>query len=289
MNDTRNLLRRLLKLYPVKVVKHHFDPENSGQADMIAEIVANNTEATIKAFAYSNHNYTKQHIFLYRLNQQFNINTFNRRDFPFEIVNETITDGGYRFKLLPLVDFNVVIKAVDYEDATIKFIQPVTVYVKNHDLIIQTTIMEKNISSYFPANQRVIDVKKENSEDFIIGQLLNYWNNQNIVNQNDINRGVKHLWENNLIDSKFAKWKKDRSTTTESMDEEYTLKDQYPDVYQNLMRSPLNKTVFKYKGDDDDFPKHFTADPSDGTLNFATYPETQNQIENVISKILSNN
>lgn len=288
MNSPKNLLSRLLKLYPVRMLKDSFGPENSSQVDIIPEIIGSNTEDAIKSFACQNHNNTKQHIFLYKLDSNFNRANFIENDFPLHIEDESLNEGIYKFRLLPIIDFNVVILN-PFEETTLKFYQPVTVYVHNNDLIIQTTIMEKNIDSYFPGGRRVVDVKKANSDDYIVEKVVEYFNGRYNVTLNDLNRGIKALWRNDLIDSKYAKWKKERSTTTEAMDEEYTLKEQYPEVYENLMLSPLGKTVFKYKVNDDLIAKHFTADPTRGSLSFATYPENHNQIDNVIIQILSDN
>jgi hypothetical protein len=288
MNSSIDLLSRLLKLYPVKLIKNFFNPESSNQAEIIPEIIGANTEKAIKDFACENHDSTKQHIFLFTLNNKFIKDNFVEGDFPFSIDTQLLTNNVYKFKLLPVIDFNVVILN-PFEEATLKFYQPVTVCLNDKHLIIQTTIMEKNMDSYFPEARRVVDVKKANSEEYIVEKILEYFSIQYTVTKNDLNRGIKDLWRNDVIDSKYAKWKKERSTTTEAMDEEYTLKEQYPEIYENLMLSPLGKTVFKYKLDDDLIIKHFTADPTKGWLSFATYPENQNQIDNVINKILSSN
>lgn len=50
MNSNRNLLKRLLKLYPIKVVKEYFQ-ETGNFADAIESITGNNTQQSIKDFA----------------------------------------------------------------------------------------------------------------------------------------------------------------------------------------------------------------------------------------------
>ncbi len=82
---------------------------------------------------------------------------------------------------------------------------------------------------------------------------------------------------------------KNRSTTTETMDESYTLKSQYPEVFQTIINAPLNKTIFKYLNDDELLPEHFTIDPSVGLISLPTFPKQLNQHQNVVREILSNN
>ncbi len=73
------------------------------------------------------------------------------------------------------------------------------------------------------------------------------------------------------------------------MDENFTFREQYPADYEILIKSPLNKTIFKYKKDDGVFVDHFTADATKGMLSIVVFPETPKQITNVIDKILSGN
>jgi len=289
MNSAKNLSQRLLKLYPVKALKEFFDPDTTTQAEQIPEIVNGHPFNKIKNFALDNYNLTKQHIFLFKLNKKFVRSKFNSAGFPIPVDQELIQHGGHSFKFLHKVDFDTTVLN-PYEQVTISFYQPIIFSFRNDDLIIQATILEKNMDSYFSIGRRVVDSIKQNGEGIVISDILDFVRKSGYqASSNDLNKGIKALWENKVIDSKYAKWKKDRSTTTEVMDEEYTLRDQYPEVYKALIKSPLNKMIFKYKLADQTLCNHFTVDPTGGTLNVTIYPETPNQIENVIREILSNN
>jgi len=175
------------------------------------------------------------------------------------------------------------------EDITLNFYQPFFVTLKQKCLIIQATILEKNFSSYYP-NRRVVDVKKVNGEEeYVIPKILSFFAHRYSIEICDLNKGIKQLWAKDIIDSQYIKYKRNRSVSTETMDENYTLKQQYPDLYEAITSTPINKTIFKYLGKDQLLPDHFTADPSKGELSVSLFPIHIKQVPNVIDKVLSGN
>lgn len=287
MNTQKDLAKRLLKLYPVKVVKDEFGMDGQLQSDIIEEIVKTSLPATIQNFALNNFNRTKQHIYLFALNKRFNKSTFDKNNFPTKIVKEVKDDNGYHFYCIPHVTFKTTVNN-PFEELDLKFIQPLLVSINEKLLIIRATIMEKNIGHYFTSDRKVIDIVKSTTTDYT-DVIVKHLSSEYVISTYDINKGIKHLWEKDKIDSRYAKWKKDKSTTTETMDEDYTLKKHYHAIYLDLIKSPLNKMVFKYLLGDGVFCDHFSADPSSGQISIPLYPGNANQITNVINEILANN
>lgn len=288
MNTNTDLLGRLLRLFPVKFIKTHFNVTDVVQDDIIASIIQHNTQTVIKNFALNYINNTKQHIYLFSLNKNFNRNKFDATSFPLSIVKEVASGTSYEFRCLPIVDFNAVILN-PFEEPVVKYYQPTVISITGKQMIIQCTILEKNLLYLFGKNRKVVDLTKANDEEKMIYEVVSYFEQEYGVIVTDINKGVKKLWDTDIIDSKFAKWKKTRSSATEAMDEGYTLKTQYPELYTNLISSPLNKTIFKYLHSDDKFCPHFTADATKGQLSVPLYPDTEHQIKNIINEILANN
>ena len=145
-----------------------------------------------------------------------------------------------------------------------------------------------HLDVYKRQDRKVIDIVKSTTTDYT-DVIVKHLSSEYVISTYDINKGIKHLWEKDKIDSRYAKWKKDKSTTTETMDEDYTLKKHYHAIYLDLIKSPLNKMVFKYLLGDGVFCDHFSADPSSGQISIPLYPGNANQITNVINEILANN
>ena len=286
MNTEKNLSKRLLKLFPVKILKDHFKPESVSE-ELFDEVVSKNIKANIDAFAYGNLEYTKQHIYVYNFGTTLDVLNINYTSFPLPIVNKSSSAGEVSIVISPIVDFKVILSN-PFEETVLKFNQPFKIVLSDKHLVFYVTILEKKINSYFQNDRQVLNIEKINDENFILEQICNYFDRNNPM-VCDLNKGIKRLWDSDSVDCKYAKWKKDRSTTTETMDEDYTLKSQYPDVYQNLISSPLKKMLFKYIKEDDLFPEHFTIDPSVGQISIPIFPKTSNQNGNVVKTILSNN
>jgi hypothetical protein len=280
LNTKRQLLSRLVGLFPVKLIKDHFKLD-------VKEVAATLPEKDVAGYCYANLSATKQHVYIYKLDKQFDINTFKQSDFPLEIILSSSDNITYTFICNATVTFNVILKD-PYSESKIKFIQPISIKLKNKHLIIQATILEKSIASYYPG-QHVIDSSREVAEEITITEIRTFFEQNYKVPYCDLNKGIKAIWDKEIIDSKVVKYKKNKSTSTESMDEGYTVKKQYPDVYKELTKGPINKTLFKYLLEDDILVDHFTADPTWGRLSIAVFPKNPNQINNVIETILSSN
>lgn len=288
MNSSADLLQRLLKLYPVKVVKGQFDVDSTTQAEQLPEITSKYSERAIVDFAIDNIGYTKQHTYIFRLDSNFSKAGFVRASFPIEV--KKAFDDGNNFIIIgfPVVEYDIALLD-PYREVTLQFYQPTRITINERTVVIQTTIMEKKPVHYFPASVKAVELRKRNDEEAFINHILTYFRLNYRIEPCDINRGVKKLWEDDIIDSKHVRFKKATSMTTEAMDEGYTVKVQYPDIYTQITTSPLSKTVFKYLKDDDAFSRLFVADPSLGQLSMAIFPEHPNQTWNVINEILRNN
>ena len=286
MNTERDLTKRLIKLFPVKLLKEHFNSEQVSE-DLFNDILNKNIKSVIDAFAYVNLENTKQHIYVFDLGFSINRQNLNLSAFPIPIIKQSTINQETIIIISPIVDFRVILSD-PFEEVILKFHQPIQIVLKDTHMICYATILEKNMSSHFTDNRRVLNVEKVNDESFILEQICNHFS---ILNPSpcDLNKGIKYLWANDYVDSKYAKWKKDKSTTTETMDENYTLKTHYPDVYQGLINAPLKKMIFKYIKDDKLFPEHFTIDPSVGEISIPLFSNHINQNQNVVREILSNN
>lgn len=286
MNRQRDISKRILRLFPVKVLKEHFNTTNVSD-ELFNEILNGNTKAMIDNFCYINLEHTKQHIYIYNIAEAPTQNNLNLNLFPIDIVHQTNLNGVTSITVSPIVDFRVILTN-PFEETTLLFHQPIQIVLSNTHLIFYATILEKNMSDYFDQNRKVINAEKVNGELSIIEQVCAHFAHLKPTIC-DLNRGIKQLWANDTVDSKYAKWKKDRSTTTETMDENYTLKSQYPDVYQNLVNAPLRKMIFKYLRDDEVLQDHFTVDPARGQISIPLFSKNANQNKNVVREILSNN
>lgn len=284
MNSEAQVLYRLLKLFPVKLVKEYFQINKSGEA-LYEDVLNGNIPSIIYDFAYSNLDRTKQHIYIFDIDNRDRNILLDR--FPFQIVNNRDVNGSKQLIINPLINYNTVLGS-PFEQVVINFHQPIKLEITDKHLIFFVTIVEKNIKNYVEEGRKVYNVEKTNDEFEVMKAITDFWSSKR-PRLCDLNKGLKKMWDDDIIDCKYAQWKKSKSTTTETMDENYTLKSQYLEVYQGIVTAPLKKTIFKYLPDDGNMPEHFTADPGIGQISIPLYPKSLNQNQNVVKKILSNN
>lgn len=128
MNTERNLSKRLLKLFPVKMLKEHYNSEHVSD-ELFDEVLNNNIKAVIDTFAYVNLEHTKQHIYIFDLATAVNGQNLNLAAFPLTIINQTITNNETSIVISPVVDFKVIL-ANPFEEVILKFHQPFKIALK---------------------------------------------------------------------------------------------------------------------------------------------------------------
>ncbi|KIC01698.1 hypothetical protein OA88_12635 [Flavobacterium sp. JRM] len=283
MNSETNLLKRLLKSYPIKVLKDVFDIRGLNQKNVIDEILVSNNHEIIKTFIFNNFSFLRQHIYVYDINGTINNNWICDQDL---LYNQNIVNQNNR-------TINLFFKATYQVFSTetnglmdVFFYKPVQIRLNNNKLIISINIQERDIANLFPTRSFLI--KKDMSDHDILTHIIEKMPLTANLVKTDINRGIKQLWEEDFVDAAFVQFKKASSTSTESMDENFTLKVKSPEEYQRLVNEPLQKNVLKILGSDV-IISHFTTEPGIGKLSFTKFPETLDSIPDLVDLILSKN
>jgi hypothetical protein len=286
MNTNRDLLKRLLHLYPVTTVRDKFNV--SGSADeVVEEITGNKTAAAIKSFAIEHLLLTKQNVYLFTLNRTFRTNQIGT-DFPYSIEGARTHQGETQYLLLPKITYAVYLSdPTDKQEIT--FVQPVLMRFSGTRMIIHFTKLKKDVKSYFPMDRQPKLASADNDEEQTLSDIIAYLSDYYTVAATDINAGVKHLWDIDDIDCNKIQQRNPHSVRVETMDEQMTFKEKYHQEYQKIILTPLGKSIWKYLKDDDYFCPTFTLDPTLGQIGFSRFPSDVNQVENVINKILANN
>lgn len=289
MNTQNDLLKRLLKSYPVKVIKDHFDISGENQDEAIETIVQDNSTIEIQNFSFSHFNYTKQHIYIYKFQNPYTPAALNLSYLGHITIKQDVSANKLQIFCLVKINFTVIVShAGAINEVDLEFHQPLMIEATKDYLIFRFTVLESKLAPYFPQNASLYSPTKIVDEKSITSEIL-----ANFIASDpqkaDLNKGIKAMWEDNLIDSKEVKFKKTKSVSRETMDEDKLVKVEYPDVYAELMKSPLNKTIFKYLNNNDDLCGHFTCDATNGEVNIPLYSKNTSQVESTINEIITKN
>lgn len=289
MNNSRDLVKRLLHLLPIKIVKEHFSVTGNAE-EVIDEVSGSNTSATVKSFIFDNLRATKQNIYLYTLSSRFNRSTFDISTIPYTLEKEVIAPSNeYNFYFLPRTSYSVYLSDPTDKESLVFFL-PVLIRIKQKALTIHFTKLEKKINTYFPPNRLAKPAEIQNDEDKVLREILTAFSDINYSSQpTDINAGVKHLWAIDAVDCHKIQWRKSHSVSTEVMDGTLTFKQKYPTEYTTIIQTPLENSIWKYLLTDERLCEKFSINPTKGTVSITQFPKDINQVNNVINKILENN
>jgi hypothetical protein len=289
MTTEKDIAFRLLKLYPIKVIKDYFSLKSVKQDQLITNIVEKNNFDVLKKFGCENISYTKQHVYL------FNHNIKNLSKLPDSLFtereiykcNKISTEVNYFYFLKTA--YSVILLSKSIEPVKIPFVVPLRVSINKDILCIAFTKIEKNISSYLASESQIHNNGKDMDEENICEQIITKLNLLGKVEICDINKGIKKIWNSDFIDAISVKYKDSCSTNSVAMDEEFTYKEKYPNEFQQTMNDPLKKTVFKIIDPKIFTGTRFTVEPCEGRINFPTFAKQIDEKEYVIRKILENN
>jgi hypothetical protein len=105
----------------------------------------------------------------------------------------------------------------------------------------------------------------------------------------DLHKGTKKLWQGGFMDSVRVDYKKPMSKASETMDEDKTIKEHDPDLYEVLQTSPLLNSISAIRPDQNCTVSVFSAKPGQGYLAFLRYSEKKGDTDFVINEILRHN
>jgi len=290
MNTPKEIYSRLLKLFPVQSLKDFYTISGS-QIDLVQHVSSRNTIDNMNTFLNSHLTLTKQHIFVYshsnRNYSRVNSNVFSDCA---TVIGESNSVNKKTFSLLFDVEFQLSVTG-QIEEVSIKYKWPVRVTITPTNVIIHVTIFERNpAASEFPDNRKVFVIERSITEDEIVSKIMESLNRFSALESCDINNGVKHLWAIDVIDARFAEYKKANSISSETMDAAFTIKAHERALYEQIILTPLREIVFEFMGTHkNENIRYITIDPSLGKINVSIYPDDVNQIDNIIERILQNN
>ncbi len=284
INSESEIITRTLQAFSVNDLKEIFNIDSSIrlQKDVIYNILKGNNEKSIKNLLFKNFSLLKQHIYFYELQGEVPNDLLLKHPF---LCDTEVKQRGHTIYHFLFVEQYGIFNVDTSKIHSITFHRPVKVEVKGLKAIISVNILERDLSSIL--NARAINVNRKSNDNDIINSITTFDKSLFFIKE-DLNKGVKYLWTNDYIDAYKVKFKKSKSTSSETMDEDHLVKKQMPELYAEIMKSPLDTTVFKYLKSDE-YVKHFTANPREGIISFNTFPNSNNGIDEIIKLIVKNN
>ena len=285
VNTPEKLNERLLSLYPVALLRSYFEPEQRGKEDVVEELVAKTTQTQINEFVASQMGCTKQHVYLLEPPAGGELpNDFQLGVASAEIVQAPHGNDEIIYALKVSYEVTLRDPPEQLEIQTLQFKQPLSISVWPSAVVVRFTMLEKDLRFHFRERRPAV-AAPSTSEESVLAMIRS----QLACEPMDINAGIKTLWNADVIDAIHLRYKRDLSTSTETMDEEHTLKAEYQDRYEEAMEAPLLRSAFRFMDTTSTSVKHFSTDPTAGSVTFSSYTDDPGHTENVLREIVANN
>jgi len=284
LNSENDITKRMLEAFSVNSLRSIFTIDTSirSQNDVISEVLKRNTISSINNILFTNFNLLKQHVYFFETKGVFPNNYLEEHPDIFNITKKSSGHKIYYFLFKENYNFfNVASNKIQ----VLTFARPVKLEIKKLVATVSVNILERNVGSIL--NTKILNLQRTLSDKNILDSITTH-DHKITYFKHDLQKGIKYLWENDVIDALKVKFKKSKSTSSEVMDEEHLLKVQYPDTYNEIISSPLDTTIFKYI-EDSDLVRYFTANPREGYISFSTYPTSTDGIDKIVQMIFQNN
>lgn len=272
-------LARLLELFPVSRLREVWSAlakDAKTKTELCKLIAGQRSYSSLTNFVDGQFGCTKQHVHVFSRDGSV--------DLP-----ETITDGervktvATRHLYLAAVERGVLMEDPPERD-TITFLWPIRIELPAHYMVVRFVVLEKNLAAYFPRKAYPTD-RGITEQDVLQGLKSDLPN----IAPADLTKGIKKLWRDGFMDGFHAKYKTPDSVASETMDEEKGIRENKPELFKTLMKSPLTQMIFNIDPEEKLTLRSFSADPSLGTLAFHTYSANAGDTDRVIRDILQNN
>lgn len=284
-NSDLEIKKRLLKAFSVDSLKMVFNLTHSKerQAGLINNIVNSHNASILNNIIFDNFSLLKQYVYTYETNLVLNDNWLDKH--PNFINHQLISNSHSIFNLLiPIkyIGYNQTKKYMDEFD----FLVPVQLHRRKKILTIHINILERDISTITP--DKIIGASRNINDDIILADIIKFAN-PILLYKYDLNKGIKKLWEDDEIEAIKVKFKKEKSTSQEIMDESNLgIKKEMPKEYAELIKTPLRHTTFRLIKQKN-LVNFFVIDPTTGIFNFSVFPPYSEGINDLIDLVLSNN
>lgn len=270
--------KRLLELFPVKSLRKTF--QSKGAKDEICSAAAADPHPPqikkIAEFVDNQFTCCKQHVYVFLAEENTTLPAAVMEGE--KILEGPVHDGCSHALYTSRVTYDIVLRD-PLGETTLDFLWPIKIELRPLYLIVRFVVLQKNASSYFDCPIYVAG--KNLDEKSILGDIIGG------LKPADINKGIKKLWSDGVIDSTRGLFKKPHSTTEEIMDEEMGIKANNPDLYAIMQESPLYTSLFEV-ADAQNSIREFSTDPSRGLIGFSSYSE-QGDADGIVEQIISNN
>lgn len=284
-NSQSEIYKRLIKAFSVNAIKEIFnlDEYKEKQSALIERIVETNSTDIISNSLFENFSLLKQHVYLYDFLGVFPLDWLSKH--PYLYSTQTVTSSHIIYNLLYPISFEFFNKTKN-ELQSLKFLIPVQIHKKGLKLIIHINILERDIASII--EDKIVSTTRDNNDDTILNSVIESMPHTVRLTKADLNKGIKKLWEDDEVDAFKVKFKKAKSTSMEVMDEDKLLKRDMPEVYNELIKTPLIQNTFRVLKQKN-LINYFVVDPTKGIFYFSVYPQNQAGIYDLIDLVLKHN
>lgn len=287
-NADSDVARRLIQLIPLETLKKEYAVKGASPK-VYDDIVARHTVDDLKEDALRLFGHCRQHIYFFR-----HTATPGKHD-------RVFLDGNVECQNLSLATaeqleieylLNLQLKFIEVNNQTalhreVRYWWPVKILLHRNILQVRLVIMEMSQRSKNGLHFDGRNLDDQEIVDLVTNSLRRY----SPVEALDLNKGIKYLWDNDIVDGLHVAHKKAKSAEVSSMDTGFTFKKQYPTQYKGIIAEPLTKTAFVVldKGIALQLPNGFAAEPTRGYLAFHRLQDDPCAVERLVKLILDNN
>ena len=281
--------RRLLELFPGNTLDSLFpaisQPNKKARIDAIAESDSVSVDDLCQ-FVHTFFGRLRQHVHILEHDPRVP-STLERRPEPFgDVMGVFSTDEGqehHRTYVLPrLYSFFLT---EPFEHGAERFPWPIRLVITPAHIRIHFAKMSQNLGARL--DRKPYGVSKSPHDRYELIQRARFLLGIPLTAV-DLNEGIKAVWRDGIVDAMKAEYKRPRAKSKEVMDEAYTIKQDDPLLFAQLIESLLYNCTFKFMNGHPHL-EHFSTDPTRGSFTFHRHTPSNEAVHELIRHVLEQN
>lgn len=244
-NSTANSVRELLTLFSAHSLREKWINFHGSKADISMAAIETKNWDDILSFIVAKFDTCKQHNYIY--SHDLSIETFpNITVADADVVAKKTTDKSVIMYFIAKVKYKVIMWDPRGEEV-VSLLMPFSVEILDKYLILRFITFAKNLDTYYGNSNHHI-ISKSLDEDSFQEKLMASAIEMNInLVKADLHKGVKKLVEDDKLSPTKAKIEKGKYTSTETMNEDYEIKKDAPEVYEAYKKNTIHNSIYKCK------------------------------------------
>jgi hypothetical protein len=275
-------------LFSAEAIAEEWSEVKGHKDEKCTEIAGKRDISRISKFIHNEFSTCKQH--MYTFETDVSVGELIAYNFPdLELIAEGEGVDGWALTYIANIPVTAFLDLDPPQKLSLEYLLPVKFeFYKNYILIRFIKFARSVKFQNIPADKIFIH-KNDHEKNLLSGLKKELQDNSKKFSSVDIHRGVKRLWDTDVLDSIDIHYKTDHSKDSKTMDDKRGIKQYNVDRYNEIKNYQFLNGLFITIVEKPNISAEFGVNWAKGFITFNKFSKIKEELDNVVRNILKNN